>query len=158
LGPSLILGLNLLIPFVYAWGLIDMLICVILKWHLRAAVYHGNYLLKVTDIFVTFNVYSYKFFFKFWSYIPKTFWYCSFVCQSAILKAPVGQACYNIEFCIKYNPLLLCFSGPRQKVVLTHMNLLTGLSNVRNHFPGIVLHLIDSILSQINVFDNYEVL
>jgi len=40
------------------------------------------------------------------------------------------------------------------------MNLLgghiQGLCNVRNHIPGIVLRLIDSDLSQRNVFENSE--
>ena len=70
------------------------------------------------------------------------------------------QACYIIEFCIKCKPLLLCFNGQWQKVVLRCMNLLAGhiqeLCNVRNHVPGIVLRLIDSVLSQRNVFDNSE--
>jgi hypothetical protein len=138
-----------------------MLICVVLEWHHCAALYSANYLVEVTNIFLTSNICSYQVECNNFEVISlKTFWFYILVCQSAILTATLQQAFYYIEFCITYKPLLLCFSGQWQKVISRCMNLLgghiQGLCNVRNHIPGIVLHLIDSVLSQRNVFDNSE--
>ena len=52
-----------------------MLICVILEWHLFASVYRGNYLLEVTDVFLTSNICSYQLVYNNFEVIsPKTFW------------------------------------------------------------------------------------